>query len=86
MAALAHGLPVVTTTGRLSESFWKDSGSIVAMPSNDASRISRAVIELAGQPERRIRLGQAARNIYETRFSLDHVIHALRNDMAVACQ
>jgi len=84
MAALAHGLPVVTTTGRLSESFWKDSDSIVAMPSTDASRISRTIIELAGQPERRIRLGQAARHIYETRFSLDHVIDALRNDMAVA--
>jgi hypothetical protein len=38
------------------------------------------VSELARQPERRRRLALAARETYDNRFSLSHVIDALRTD------
>ncbi len=83
MAALAHGLPVVTTTGPLSEPFWKNSESVVATSPDDRASISRIILELARQPERRMRLGLSARQMYEARFSLGHVIDALRSDTCV---
>lgn len=83
MAALAHGLPVVTTTGRLSEPFWTASDSVVTMPADDLAGLARTILDLARQPERRIQIASAARATYEGRFSLDRLIHALRTDTCV---
>ena len=80
MAALAHGLPVVTTTGPLSEPFWTVSNSVVAMPSGDLPGLARTILELAQQPERRLRIASSARATYEGRFSLERLIYALQSD------
>jgi len=80
MAALAHGLPVVTTFGRLSESVWRDSEAVAAVPAGDLPAATRAVHDLVSQPEQRRRLGTAGQATYEARFSLSHVIDALRSD------
>lgn len=80
MAALAHGLPVVTTVGRLSEPFWKQSDAVAVAPAGDAAALAQAVARLAAEPERRLRLGASARTVYEARFSLRNVITALRAD------
>jgi glycosyltransferase involved in cell wall biosynthesis len=77
MAALAHGIPVVTTIGRLSERFWQTS-DIVVGTSGEPRAMATAVLDLACDPDRRRRLGSAARAEYERRFSLTHVIDALR--------
>ncbi len=82
MAALAHGLPVVTTTGSLSEPFWKDSGSVVALPGGDLPGLARTILELSRQPERRSQVASAAKATYDSRFSLERLIHALRSDTA----
>ena len=79
MTALAHGLPVVTNVGWLSEPFWQGSGAVAAV-NGDPAALTRTVADLAGEPERRGRLGAAARTLYDTRFSLRHVIAALRAD------
>jgi glycosyltransferase involved in cell wall biosynthesis len=78
MTALAHGLPVVTTFGRLSEPFWQRSDAVAATPAADLAALGRAAVDLATQPERRRRLGASARATYEAHFSLPHVIAALR--------
>lgn len=78
MAALAHGLPVVTTTGPLSESFWRDSDAVATVPVGDLPTMAQTLVDLAHQPERRQRLGAAAKAIYDERFSLAHTITALR--------
>lgn len=80
MAALAHGVPVVTTLGRLSEPFWRNSDAIVAVQAGDADALARAAQELVRRPDRRRHLGSMARALYEERFSLPHVIDALRAD------
>lgn len=83
MAALAHGVPVVTTLGRLSEDFWRDSKAIAAVPAGDLPAAARAVHDLVSRPEQRRLLGTAARATYEARFSLPRVIQALRTDTCV---
>ena len=80
MAALAHGLPVVTTLGRLSEPFWRDSEAVAAVPAGDLPALAKEVSALAREPERRHRLGAAARATYDNRFSLPRVVAALRAD------
>ncbi len=85
MAALAHGVPVVTTIGRLSETFWTESDAIAAVPAGDLPAMARAVSELVRAPERRRTLASAARGAYQARFSLTHVIDALRTDSCGVC-
>lgn len=84
MAALAHGLPVVTTVGRLSEPFWRDSDAIAAVPAGDIQAFGQMASAVARDPGRRIRLAEAARATYAARFGLPHVIAALRADAAGA--
>ena len=79
MAALAHGRPVVTTTGRLSEAFWTGCEAITAVPAGDAAAMVQSTVALARDPERRRQLSVAAKCLYDRRFGLPNVIHALRS-------
>jgi glycosyltransferase involved in cell wall biosynthesis len=85
MTALAHGLPVVTNVGWLSEPFWQGSDAVAAV-NGDPAALTRTVADLAVEPERRGRLGAAARALYDARFSLRHVIAALRADTCEAAR
>ena len=84
MAALAHGLPVATTTGHLTEAFWRESGAVALAPAGNLPELARLVSELSREPARRHRLGSAGRDTYEARFSLQHLIHSLRSDLCEA--
>ena len=83
MAALVHGRPVVTTEGRLSESVWRETGSVRLVPPGDPEAAARAVIALCHDPAERARLGLAGRAVYAERFDLSHTIRAL---LAERCQ
>jgi glycosyltransferase involved in cell wall biosynthesis len=80
MAALAHGLPVVTTVGRLSEPFWNSSPAVSAVAAGDVQGLIQAAVALAGDSPRRQRQSAAARETYAARFDVAHVIQALRED------
>ena len=77
MAALAHGLPVVTTEGRLSETIWRESGAVRLVPPGDPDAAARAIVTLYHDAGERARLGSAARALYAARFDLSHTIDAL---------
>jgi glycosyltransferase involved in cell wall biosynthesis len=77
MAPLAHGLPIVTTEGRLSERVWRESGSVRLVNPSKPEDAARAVVELCDDPAERTRLGHAARTLYANRFDLSHTIAAL---------
>lgn len=85
MAALSHGVPVVTTVGRLSESFWRDSDAIATVSAGDVEGMARLVARLARDPQRRAAMAASARATYDARFDLRHVIHALRTGECAAC-
>jgi glycosyltransferase involved in cell wall biosynthesis len=84
MAALAHGVPAVTTTGRLSEAIWRDSGAVVTRPAGDLEEFARAVVELAGDAARRQDLAERGRRLYAARFDASHTIAALLADTCEA--
>jgi hypothetical protein len=78
MAGLAHGLPLVTTVGRLSEEFWETENgrSLIAVPVDD-EKLADAVRTLLADNGQRERLGPAARALYDRRFALRHIVGAL---------
>ena len=78
MAALVHGLPVVTTRGHLTEPLWTKSGAIAAVPADDPAGLAPLAASLLQDQSARERLGLAARGLYRDRFDLRHTISALR--------
>ncbi len=77
MAALAHGVPMVTTVGRLSEPFWSTSPAVTVVPAGDASALAAAASELARDTDRRRRQGDHARALYDERFEVARTLDAL---------
>jgi glycosyltransferase involved in cell wall biosynthesis len=77
MAALSHGLPLVTTQGELSEPLWAESGAVALARSGDTLAIIDLVNKLLADPEERTRIGQAAKNLYASTFALEHTIDEL---------
>lgn len=80
MAALSHGVPVVTTAGRLSEPFWQSSSAVVCVSAGDIDGLVQAASTLAADPGRRRSQSAMARDTYAARFAVSHVIDALRQD------
>jgi Glycosyl transferases group 1 len=76
MAALANGVPVVTTIGALSEPVWSE-GAVAAAPAGDAEQLARLALDLLDRPERLAELGLAGQRLYQDQFALCHTVAAL---------
>ncbi|MCS6816470.1 MAG: glycosyltransferase family 4 protein [Blastocatellia bacterium] len=68
MAALSHGLPVVGTSGRLTDESLKHSGALLLSPADDLDAFLRHVVALAEDAERRRQLGERGRALYRERY------------------
>jgi hypothetical protein len=79
MAAISHGKPVVTTTGRLTEPLWHSSGGVLLCPAENHSEITAALENLLANRSERLRLGRQAKDLYDRHFDLRNVIDSLRN-------
>lgn len=77
MAALAHGRPVATTDGHLTEGLWRTSGAVALAPSADAGALIREVMRLLEDEDGRLALGSRGRHLYRQRFDISHTIAAL---------
>jgi glycosyltransferase involved in cell wall biosynthesis len=82
MAALAHGLAVVTTVGRLSEPLWAECGAVELVAAGDPRATCEGVERLLADGDARARLAGAGRSLYRERFDLARTISALRRDVA----
>ena len=69
-------MPVVTTTGVLSEPVWSE-GAVAAIPAGDPELLARLALDLLDCPHRLAELGRAGRRLYEDRFALRHTVAAL---------
>lgn len=82
MVALAHGVPVVTTRGKLTESLWSESDAVSLAPVTDLSAlVNQAQLLLRDEDERR-RMGTDARALYQNRFDVAHAVAALRGTVS----
>ncbi|MGE3706279.1 MAG: glycosyltransferase family 4 protein [Vicinamibacterales bacterium] len=78
MVALAHGRPVVTTRGPLTEQLWGQTPGIVACPVGDTAALVQACAALAAPTPERAWNSAAARALYASQFDLRHTIAMLR--------
>ena len=82
MAALAHGMPIVTTDGRFTEPVWRESNAVRLVPvgfTDAAERLGDAVVALLRDDAERTRLACAARTLYERCFDVRHTVAALQS-------
>jgi glycosyltransferase involved in cell wall biosynthesis len=78
MAALAHGRPVVTTVGKLTEPLWTESGAVATVSADDTAALAPLAASLIENPSERERLALAGATLYQERFDLRHTINSLR--------
>ncbi len=76
MVALSHGVPVVTTSGPLTEPLWSTSEIAVLAP--DVDGLVAETVALLEDPVRRALLSRRAAAVYDEQFDLRHTITALR--------
>ena len=79
MVALSHGLPIVTTTGFLTEDMWAQSGAAALLPSGDVTQFVGVVNDLLADEQKRRQMALRARRFYLDRFDVRHTIQALRS-------
>jgi glycosyltransferase involved in cell wall biosynthesis len=78
MAALQHGVPVVGTSGHLTDAVLAEASDAIRLtPVGDPDAFARAVSALAADPAERARLGAAGRRLYETTFDWPRISHRL---------
>jgi glycosyltransferase involved in cell wall biosynthesis len=78
MVGLSHGIPVVTTSGRLTEPLWSESEAVALIPAEDVAALALATIRLLSDETSRRRLSAAARMLYDERFDVKRTIATLR--------
>jgi glycosyltransferase involved in cell wall biosynthesis len=79
LAPLAHGVPVVTTSGPSTESLWPDSEAVAFAPAGDTDAfVAQARAMLSDQYARR-RVTQAARSLYQKYFAIERIAEGLRS-------
>ena len=79
MAGLLLGVPVVTTSGHLTESFWERSHAVRLAAAGDWRAFNAHVLHLLSTPDERRRLSNDARRYYDEHFDVRHTISALRS-------
>jgi len=77
MAALAHGVPTVTTQGRLTEPLWRTTGAVALAPAGDPAALAALTSELLAEPGRRECIGALGRATYSELFDVRHTIATL---------
>jgi len=79
MAALAHGRPIVTTSGWLTEMLWEQSEAVMLVAVDAPDQMAAAVARLLDDEPARRALSERARALYTDRFGVEHTIRALRS-------
>jgi glycosyltransferase involved in cell wall biosynthesis len=78
MVSLSHGMPIVTTSGRLTESLWAESGAVALTPIEDIEAIGMKTRQLLDDEISKNTLRKQAAALYRERFDIKHTISTLR--------
>ena len=79
MAALAHGRPLVTTKGALTENIWEAWGAAALADAGDPSMLAAVTSAVLNDRALARRLAAAGKALYDARFDVRHTIAALRD-------
>jgi hypothetical protein len=79
MAGLFLGVPVITTSGHLTEPLWEESHAVRLAAVGDWHAFNASVCRLLSNADERRRLALDARRYYDEHFDVRHTISALRS-------
>jgi glycosyltransferase involved in cell wall biosynthesis len=79
MAGLFLGVPVITTSGHLTEPLWEESRAVRLAAVGDWHAFNASVCRLLSNADERRRLALDARRYYDEHFDVRHTIFALRS-------
>lgn len=79
VTALAHGIPVLTTSGPLTEAMWGESAAVALSPVANPAGYAIATKRLLKSTAERTRLKFAGRALYRARFDISRMIDQLRS-------
>ena len=82
MVCLSHGVPLVTTSGRLTEPLWAKSEAVALVAVEETEALVETTITLLSDEASRRRMSVAARALYDERFDVKRTITALREAFA----
>jgi glycosyltransferase involved in cell wall biosynthesis len=77
MAALAHGLPVVTNTGFLTDPLFAGTAGVAKIKGRDADLLAKLVHGFLLAEDSRIAFGAGGREFYQENFAVEHVVAKL---------
>jgi glycosyltransferase involved in cell wall biosynthesis len=78
MAALTTSVPLLTTTGPLTEPVWAETSAVALAPAGEVDALVDIAVRLAADPAARAALGARGRALYDARFALDVTIGRMR--------
>lgn len=78
MGVLALGMPILTTSGELTEPLWADERLVALAPYGDPATLVRTAEGLLSDPAALSALGKRARQGYHRWFSLERTVSVLR--------
>jgi len=78
MAALTTSVPVLTTSGALTEAVWTETAAVAFAPADDAAAFVNMAVRLSHDAPARTALGARGRRAYDERFALGLTIERLR--------
>ena len=78
MAGLSHGKATITTFGRSSEPFWKETNAVALLSPGDTEGLVAVACKLSEDEVERRRLGGRAKDLYAERFDVRRTVEALR--------
>jgi glycosyltransferase involved in cell wall biosynthesis len=84
MNALAHGVPVVSSSGHLTEELWEVSGGVALAATGAAPDLAEACIQLLTDSAKRNELAKRGTALYHLHFDWPNVIATLRSSTEVA--
>jgi glycosyltransferase involved in cell wall biosynthesis len=85
MAGLASGVPVITTAGHLTESFWAESGCVSLVSLDDPRAFASEALRLLADHDARRRIAALGLDLYDRQFDVRHTIEALRRASQEPC-
>ena len=78
MAGLALGIPIISTTGFLTERLWSESAAAMLVAAGDSVAIATAAERLIDSRAERFELGERGRTVYTQHLSMDVTLRRLR--------
>ena len=76
MAALALGVPVVTTDGFLTDPVWRE-GAVALAPVGQAEELARRCLAVLADEDWGRALGDSGARLYRERFSIERTLETL---------